>query len=111
MPGLLWNTMLSMSASWFFVVASEAISVANRNITLPGIGSYIAVAIQQANKTAIFYAIITMIIVIFIYDQIIFRPLISWAEKFKAEQIGEEKIPGSWLVDLFQRTTFITSQQ
>jgi NitT/TauT family transport system permease protein len=107
MPGLLWNTMLSMSASWFFVVASEAFTVAKQTIYLPGIGSYIAVAIAQANKAAIVYAIITMFVVILLYDQLIFRPLITWAEKFKAEQTGEEKPAHSWIVDLFQRTRLV----
>lgn len=108
MPGLLWNTMLSMSASWFFVVASEAFTVANQNINLPGIGSYISVAIRQANKPAITYAIIAMFIVILLYDQIIFRPLIRWAEKFKAEQTAEERTARSWLIYLFQRTKFLS---
>lgn len=107
MPGLLWNTMLSMSASWFFVVASEAISVANQNITLPGIGSYIALAIQKADKAAIFYAIITMLIVILLYDQILFRPLINWAEKFKVAQMGEERTGRSWVVTLFRMTKLV----
>ncbi len=109
MPGLLWNTMLSMSASWFFVVASEAVSVNNQNITLPGIGSYIALAIQKADRLAIFYAILTMLIVILLYDQLLFRPLISWADKFKAETTGEEKTQESWVVDLFKRTKFLRS--
>jgi NitT/TauT family transport system permease protein len=107
MPGLLWNVMLSMSASWFFVVASEAFTVSNQTIMLPGIGSYISVAIAQANKAAIGYAILTMFIVILLYDQLLFRPLISWAEKFKAEQMGEEEPPSSWVVDLFQRTRLL----
>ena len=76
MPGLLWNMMMSMSGSWFFVVAAEAISVSNQSINLPGIGSYIAVAIQHADKHAIFYAISTMLIVILMYDQFLFRPLL-----------------------------------
>lgn len=109
MPGLLWNTMLSMSASWFFVVASEAVSVNKQNITLPGIGSYIALAIQKADRLAILYAIITMLIVILLYDQLLFRPLISWADKFKAETMGEEKTHDSWVVDLFKRTKFLRS--
>lgn len=107
MPGLLWNIMLSMSASWFVEVASEAITVANQNVLLPGIGSYIAVAIKQADKAAVFYVIIAMIIVIFLYDQLLFRPLINWAQKFKAEQMGEEKPPRSWVINLFQRTKLL----
>lgn len=107
MPGLLWNIMLSMSASWFFVVASEAFTVSNQTIMLPGIGSYIALAIQQANKTAVAYAILTMFIVILLYDQIIFRPLVNWVQKFKAEQMAEEKTGRSIVVDIFQRTRLV----
>ncbi|HXW60847.1 MAG TPA: ABC transporter permease subunit, partial [Myxococcota bacterium] len=81
LPVLLWNMMASMSAGWFFVVASEAISVANQAILLPGIGSYIALAIQGANLKAISEAVLAMFIVILIYDQLLFRPLIAWAEK------------------------------
>lgn len=106
-PGLLWNIMLSMSASWFFVVASEAFTVSNQNISLPGIGSYIALAITQANKAAVAYAIIAMFIVILLYDQMLFRPLINWAEKFKAEQMAEEKTARSWVISLFRRTKFL----
>lgn len=106
MPGLLWNAMLSMSGSWVFLVASEAITVANQNITLPGIGSYIALAISHANKGAILYAIITMFVVIFLYDQLFFRPLVAWAEKFKAEESASEIVSESWVLDLFQRAAF-----
>ncbi|PHQ79650.1 MAG: sulfonate ABC transporter permease [Coxiella sp. (in: Bacteria)] len=104
MPGLLWNTMMSMSGSWVFLVASEAITVANQNITLPGVGSYIALAIERANFHAVLYVIVTMFIVIGLYDQIIFRPLVAWAEKFKAEEAGGEEGPESWVLTLFQRT-------
>jgi len=108
LPGLLWNTMVSMSAGWFFVVASEAISVSNQQILLPGIGSYITVAIQSSNMHAIGYAILTMFIVILIYDQLLFRPLVAWAEKFKAELVTQEAHEArSWVADLFNRTRFL----
>ncbi|HVE44467.1 MAG TPA: ABC transporter permease subunit [Gammaproteobacteria bacterium] len=107
MPSLLWNTMASMSAGWFFVVASEAITVSNQQILLPGIGSYIAVAVRAADVRAILYAILTMFIVILIYDQLLFRPLVSWAEKFKAEQISTERVAESWVVDLFRHTRWV----
>lgn len=107
MPGLLWNVMMSMSASWFFVVASEAITVNQQNITLQGIGSYIALAVQQANIHAVFYAITAMFIVILLYDQILFRPLSDWIQKFKAEQTGDEEETSSWIVHLFRRTQWI----
>ncbi len=109
MPGLLWNMMMSMSASWFFVVASEAISVNNQHITLPGIGSYIAVAIEQRDMHAVLYAIIAMFIVILLYDQVLFRPLIYWAEKFKAEEATDERVQRSWVVSIFQQTRFFRS--
>jgi len=108
MPGLLWNTMVSMSAGWFFVVASEAISVANQQILLPGIGSYITVAIQSADIHAIGYAVLAMFIVILLYDQLLFRPLVAWAEKFKSEQITlEGKEARSWVINLFHRTRLL----
>ncbi len=102
MSGLLWNMMISMSASWFFVVLSEAISVAHQSIRLPGVGSYIALAIQQKDLHAVGYAILTMVIVIFLYDQILFRPLIAWSEKFKVEQSPDETEYQSWLIDLIR---------
>ena len=102
MSGLLWNMMISMSASWFFVVLSEAISVAHQDIRLPGVGSYIALAIAQRDLHAVGYAILTMVIVIFLYDQILFRPLIAWSEKFKVEQSPDESECQSWLIDLIR---------
>lgn len=108
MPGLLWNTMMSMSAGWLFVVASEAISVSNQQILLPGIGSYITLAIATSNMRAIGYAILTMFIVILIYDQLLFRPLVAWAEKFKTEQVGgETKEAQSWVINLLHRTQLL----
>lgn len=109
MPGLLWNTMASMSAGWFFVVFSEAITVSNQKILLPGIGSYIAVATQAADLKAITYAVLAMFIVILIYDQILFRPLVAWAEKFKSDRegTGVDRVSQSWVVNMFRRTRLI----
>lgn len=109
MPGLLWNMMMSMSAGWFYVVAAEAVTVSNQQILLPGIGSYIAHAIQVMDTHAIVYAIVAMLIVILLYDQFLFRPIVAWAEKFKAEQIGREREPSSWLIDILLRTRLLRS--
>src|ERR1700756_2158108 len=104
MPGLIWNTMMSMSGGWFFVVASEAITVGNTTITLPGIGSYVALGIQKQDLVAIAYAILTMLLVIIAYDQLLFRPVVAWADKFRFEQTASGDPPTSWMLDLFRRT-------
>jgi NitT/TauT family transport system permease protein len=104
MPGLIWNTMMSMSGGWFFVVASEAITVGNTTVTLPGIGSYVALAIQKQNLPAIGYAILAMLLVIIAYDQLLFRPVVAWADKFRFEQTASATAPSSWMLDLFRRT-------
>ena len=107
MPSLLWNMMMSMSGGWFFVVASEAISVSNQNIKLPGIGSYIALAIEQQNLHAIGWAIGTMLIGILLYDQLFFRPLIAWADKFRFEESSSATAQESWLLTWLHRTSWV----
>ncbi|TMJ49036.1 MAG: ABC transporter permease subunit [Alphaproteobacteria bacterium] len=109
MPGLIWNTMMSMSGGWFFVVASEAITVGSTTVTLPGIGSYVALAIEKQNLRAIGYAVLTMLLVIIVYDQLLFRPLVAWADKFRFEQIASGDAPESWMLDLFRRTRALRS--
>ena len=104
MPGLLWNMMMSMSGGWFFVVASEAISVSNQSIKLPGIGSYIALAIEGRDLAAVGFAIAAMLIGVVLYDQLFFRPLLAWADKFRFEETGSEVAPQSWLLDWLRRT-------
>jgi NitT/TauT family transport system permease protein len=104
MPGLIWNAMMSMSGGWFFVVASEAITVGNTTVTLPGVGSYVALAIEKRDLAAIGYALLTMLLVIIAYDQCLFRPIVAWADKFRFEQTASGTAPTSWMLDLFRRT-------
>src|SRR5258706_3163633 len=104
MTGLIWNTMMSMAGGWFFVVASEAITVGDTTVTLPGIGSYVALAIKQQNLRAIGYAILTMLLVIIAYDQLLFRPVVAWADKSRFEQTASATAPTSWMLDLSRRT-------
>jgi NitT/TauT family transport system permease protein len=108
-PSLVYNTMMSMSGGWFFVVASEAISIGNQEFSLPGIGSYIALAITNKDVGAITNAIITMIIVIAIYDQLFFRPLVVWSEKFRYELTSSDHGSSSWVLKLFQKSSIITT--
>ena len=109
MPGLLWNMMMSMSGGWFFVVASEAIAVSNQNIKLPGVGSYIAMAIEARDLGAIGWAIGGMLVGIALYDQLFFRPLIAWADKFRFEEGSSEDAPRSWLLTWMRRTDRLQS--
>jgi NitT/TauT family transport system permease protein len=104
MPALIWNMMMSMSGSWFFVVASESISVGHTNIALPGVGSYIALAIAQGNLRAIGWAIVTMLVVILAYDQLVFRPLIVWGDRFRIEQEQGGLDSESWALTMLQRS-------
>ncbi len=106
LPQLVWNTMMSVSGGWFFVVAAEAITVANHKVLLPGIGSYISVAIAQRDLGAIGWAILAMFVVIMLYDQLAFRPLVAWSEKFKMHASGGEE-PQSWVLDLLRRSGFV----
>jgi NitT/TauT family transport system permease protein len=107
MPGLLWNMMMSMSGGWFFLVAAEAISVAGQDIKLPGIGAYIAVAIEAENGKAIAWAIGAMLAGIVLYDQLFFRPLLAWADKFRFEESQGESAQNSWVLDWGRRSNLI----
>lgn len=106
MPGLVWNMMMSMSGGWFFVVASEAITVGDRSITLPGIGSYVAVAIAHRDLWAIGCAILAMTLVIIVYDQLLFRPLVVWADTFRFEQTARQ-VPHSWFLQVLRRSRLV----
>jgi NitT/TauT family transport system permease protein len=108
LPGLIWNTMMSMSGGWFFVVASEALTVGHTSLALPGIGSYIAVAIEQKNMAAIGWAVAAMLVVILLYDQLLFRPLVAWADRLKFEQDATGRAPSSWALTVMQRSRLLS---
>src|SRR5499427_8707939 len=102
-PGLIWNTMMSMSGVWFFVVASEAITVGDTTVKLPGIGSWLALAIEEKDIGAVALAVATMAAVILAYDQLVFRPIVAWADKFRFEQTAAQQRPQSWVYDIVRR--------
>jgi len=106
-PALIWNMMMSMSGGWFFVVAAEAISVGNNTVSLPGIGTYIALAIQQQNLEAIGWAIVTMLVVILVYDQLLFRPLVVWVDRFRLDQEPGGHVPTSWALTMLRRSRLV----
>jgi len=107
MPALIWNMMMSMSGGWFFVTLSEAVTIGNTNFALPGIGSYIAVAVREENLPAIFWAIGAMLVVILIFDLLIFRPLVAWADRFRFDQENLEEPPESWILTVIRRSELL----
>jgi NitT/TauT family transport system permease protein len=106
-PGLVWNTMMSMSGGWFFVVASEAISVGDNTWKLPGIGSYVAAALEARDIRAVAWAILAMLVVILLYDQLLFRPLVAWSAKFRFETTSGATGDDPWMLKLMRRTRLL----
>ncbi|MDO7896026.1 ABC transporter permease [Pseudomonas citrulli] len=106
-PGLVWNMMMSMSGGWFFVVASEAITVGGTTVSLPGIGSWLALAIERKNTAAIAWAVLAMVVVIILYDLLFFRPIVAWADRFRFEQTASRKRPRSRVYDLLRSTRLV----
>ncbi len=109
MPGLVWNTMMSMSGGWFFVVASEAVTVGDTTWKLPGIGSYVAQALEEKDVGAVFYAIGAMLVVILAYDQLLFRPLVAWSSKFRFEMTAGAEAEDPWMLKLLRRTRVLSA--
>jgi NitT/TauT family transport system permease protein len=106
-PSLVWNMMMSMSGGWFFVVASEAITVGKTTIALPGIGAWLALAIDHKDIGAVAEGVGVMAVVILLYDQLFFRPIVAWADKFRFEQTASTDRPRSWVYDLVRRTRML----
>ncbi len=106
-PGLVWNTMMSMSGGWFFVVAAEAVSVGDNTWKLPGIGSYVALALEKQDLVAVGWAILAMLVVILLYDQLLFRPLVAWSAKFRFETTAGATASDPWMLRLMRRTRLL----
>jgi NitT/TauT family transport system permease protein len=97
---LIWNAMMSFGGGWFFLAASEAITVLGHNYTLPGVGSYVATAVQAMDMRALGWAVLTIAIVIVTIDQFFWRPLVAWADRFRIEQSASAAPPQSWVYDI-----------
>jgi NitT/TauT family transport system permease protein len=104
---LVWNGMMSFGGGWFFLAASEAITVLNRELLLPGIGSFMALAVRMADMRALGWAVLTMVILIVAVDVLFWRPLVVWAEKFKLEESQAGDVPTSRVLDLFRRSHLV----
>src|SRR5262252_7786852 len=98
--GLVWNSMVSVAGGWFFLMACEMFVLGKRDFRLPGLGSYLQTAANAGDARAICWGLATMIGVIAVMDQIIWRPVIAWAEKFKLEQVASSDVPRSPILSL-----------
>jgi NitT/TauT family transport system permease protein len=105
---LIWNSMMSFGGGWFFVAQSEAISVMNKDIKLPGLGSYMASAIERGDNHAALLAVMAMLALILASDQLIWRPLMVWADRFKIELTESGVPPTSWVYNLLRGTYVFT---
>ena len=102
--GLVWNSMMSVAGGWFFLMACEMFVLGSRDFRLPGLGSYLQTAASAGDTPSILWGITTMVAVIVLLDQLVWRPVIAWAEKFKVEQVESTDAPRSWMLDLFRHS-------
>jgi len=102
--GLVWNSMMSVAGGWFFLMACEMFVLGSRDFRLPGLGSYLQTAASAGDTRSILWGVGTMIAVIVLLDQFIWRPVIAWAEKFKVEQVESTDAPGSWVLELIRHS-------
>lgn len=105
--GLLWNSMMSWSGGWFFLMAAEIFHIGSRDFRLPGLGSYLQVAASRGDSTAILLGVATLVSLILLLDQLVWRPLVVWCNKFKVEMLEGEEPPTSWFHDLLSRSWLV----
>lgn len=104
MIGLVWNSMMSFGGGWFFLAASEALTVGHHTVELPGIGSYIATAINEGNTQATVDGVVAMMLLIVVVDQLFWRPIVAWSQKFKMDLSGADDAPSSWFLQILRRS-------
>src|ERR1700751_1665748 len=102
--GLVWNSMMSVAGGWFALMACEMFVLGSRDFRLPGLGSYLQTAASAGDTRSILWGVATMIAVIVLLDQFVWRPVIAWAERFKVEQVESTNCPQSWVLDLFRQS-------
>lgn len=107
MIGLIWNSMMSFGGGWFFVVQSEAISVLNKNYKLPGLGSYMGLAIEKGDTKAAVWAVVAMIVAIVGVDQLLWRPVVAWSQKFRVELTESTDTPKSWVLENLMKASWV----
>ncbi len=105
--GLVWNSMMSMAGGWFFLTVTEAFTLGERDFRLPGVGAYMSAAIDQGDVRGMIAGVISMIVMIMAVDQLVWRPALAWAQKFKLEETSAGEVPGSWVLDLLRRSRLL----
>lgn len=106
---LVWNSIVSMAAGWFFLMVNEAYKLGDRDFQLPGLGSYMSVAVAQGNGTAILGAIGAMIVLIVFLDQILWRPLVVWSQKFRIEETASPAITETWFSLVLKNSVLLSA--
>jgi NitT/TauT family transport system permease protein len=109
--GLVWNSMMSVAGGWFALMACEMFVLGSRDFRLPGLGSYLQTAASAGDTRSILLGVGTMIAVIVLIDQFVWRPVIAWAEKFKVEQVESADVPQSWVLNILQRSSSLAYLQ
>src|SRR5690348_1379640 len=104
MIGLVWNSMMSMAGGWFFLTVNEAFTLGNKDFRLPGIGSYMNEAINRGNTPAMLAAIVAMVVMIVVVDQVFWRPIVVWSQRYKMEDTADADKPQSWVLNLLERS-------
>ena len=105
--GLVWNSMMSMAGGWFFLMITESFVLGDKDFRLPGIGSYMSVAVAKGDVRAMLWAIFAMITMIVALDQVLWRPVVVWSQKFRVEEGAEEQTASSWLYDWLRRSAVL----
>jgi NitT/TauT family transport system permease protein len=105
--GLVWNSMMSMAGGWFFLMISEAFVLGDKDFRLPGLGSYMSVAVAKGDTTAMASAVAAMMVMIIVLDQLLWRPVVAWAQKFRTDDSGQAAPVRSWFLDVIRRSTVV----
>ena len=105
--GLVWNSMMSMAGGWFFLTVNEAFTLGDRDFRLPGVGSYMAVAIEKGDKPAMAWAVLAMTVMIVSVDQLLWRPLVAWSQRFRVAEVAGEPEASSWVLNLIRRSAVL----
>lgn len=105
--GLVWNSMMSMAGGWFFLMITEAFKLGDKDFRLPGLGSYMSVAVERGDGRAMLFAVLAMVAMIVLLDQVLWRPVVVWAQRFRVEESSQGDPPRSWLLTVLRRSRLL----